>query len=496
MLKNKKQLYLYGYLLSYFILNLTFLTKFPFVHSDESWLSGLTRNMFLSQSIKVTEPFFDLYPRQPHAIKIIFHGFQMLFYQLFGYSVFSFRLMSLCFAIISLFLLYKLAIKLLHNQKLSLLLTIIVSLDIQFIYAAHFARAEIVLLTFFILALNCYFSKHQNLTGLIIGLSIGIHPNSFIIALAIGGLYLYDVCYKRQAKTKLFIYIGEISGFALCFVGLSFILNPNFLSDYFNYGKQFGVDRSLLAKLLEIVNYYKKIFYQVSITYYIPNVILELIILTFLVVTNLFHHNDNSFKTLLLIFGINLGIIIVGRYNTTAIVLFFPLIYLLLFITFQNIKKQKIIYILILILTLFNSISNIIPNTNNNYQKYLDNISQYVKPSDTVLANLNSEYYFDNDKLFDYRNLYYLDANNLSFADYIKNNNIQYIIYSEELDYIYNSRPVWNVVYGNLYYYYDDMQTFLTDHTTLIANFESEYGMRIVRFQNQNWQIKIYQVIN
>jgi hypothetical protein len=44
-------LLLLAYLTGYFFVNLTFLADYPFVHSDEAWLSGLTRNMMESGSL-------------------------------------------------------------------------------------------------------------------------------------------------------------------------------------------------------------------------------------------------------------------------------------------------------------------------------------------------------------------------------------------------------------------------------------------------------------
>ena len=113
LLENKKILQLqpyaiiFFYLLAYFILNLLFLTKFPFVHSDEAWLSGLTRNMMENKSLWVTEPFFDLKPRNPHGFKTLFHVLQMPFITIFSYKVFSARLMSLTFSVFTLFVFYK-----------------------------------------------------------------------------------------------------------------------------------------------------------------------------------------------------------------------------------------------------------------------------------------------------------------------------------------------------------------------------------------------------
>jgi hypothetical protein len=113
-----------------------------------------------------------------------------------------------------------------------------------------------------------------------------------------------------------------------------------------------------------------------------------------------------------------------------------------------------------------------------------------------VLANLNTDYYFENGSLFDYRNLDYLRENDLTFIDYITKNKIEYIIYPEEMDFIYNSRPSWNILYGNLYPYYSEMQQFLEQEAQLIKKFNnSTYAMRIVREIGQkDWSVKIYRV--
>ena len=89
-----------------------------------------------------------------------------------------------------------------------------------------------------------------------------------------------------------------------------------------------------------------------------------------------------------------------------------------------------------------------------------------------------------------------MEENKLSFADYINKNKIEYIIYPEEMDFIYNSRPSWNILYGNLYPYYSEMQQFLKQKTKLIKIFSSStYGMRIVRKIGQkDWSVKIYKV--
>ena len=113
------------------------------------------------------------------------------------------------------------------------------------------------------------------------------------------------------------------------------------------------------------------------------------------------------------------------------------------------------------------------------------------------MANLNTEYAFDQGVLVDYRNLAFLEEEKLSFGEYIQNNQIEYILYPEEMDFIYTQRPMWNMFYGNVYPYYEDLQAFLSEQCVLVEEFNTPYAMRIVRFADaQDWALKIYRVRN
>ena len=131
------------------------------------------------------------------------------------------------------------------------------------------------------------------------------------------------------------------------------------------------------------------------------------------------------------------------------------------------------------------------------YKNYLNEVSKILPKDVPVLANLNTEYYFDNGKLFDYRNLAFLKDYGLSFYDYIKQNNIKYIIYPEEMDYIYRTRPTWYGLYGNLVYY-GEMQSFFDKHCRKVYTFRSEtYGIRISELINKkSWKVVVYQVLD
>jgi len=332
-------------LVLFFIFNLLILCSYPFVHSDEAWLSGLSRQMLESRSFSVTEPFFDLLPRNPHALKI------------------------------------------------------------------------------------------------------------------------------------------------------------------FSYGENLGVLNSISTKLDRLDYFYQKIFYGVSGSYYIPPVKVQFIIFAATAILTLFKIFVKRTKVdiylILSLIGINAAFILIGRYNQTGIIFIFPVFYFLILSSLKTLSdfNFKTAYTTALILLILISANTVVALKNDrfgSYQNYLNNIAKVVDSEDRVLANLNTDYYFERNKLFDYRNLAYLDENKLSFADYIEKNKIEYIIYPEEMDFIYNSRPQWNIMYGNLYPYYQDMKTFIENKTEKVYQFtDKTYAMRIVRYIGQKeWTVKIYRVKN
>ncbi|WP_113673527.1 ArnT family glycosyltransferase [Vallitalea guaymasensis] len=525
MKNSKKYFYIIAvYLILYFIISLNCLEIFPFVHSDEPWLSGLTRNMMESKSIYCTETFFNIYLRFPHSIKVIFHLIQMPFILVFGYNIFAVRLVSLIFSIFSLILFYCICTKIFKNGIYSVLLTILFSVNIQFIYASHFARQEIIMVFFFMLGFYHYLSPLGNkkinphiLLGLIIGLSVGIHPNSFVIAVVFGLLYIIDV-FHRTKKFRNLITLIMTTGFtALIFVILSFIGDADFITHYTNFGVTLGVSSSFYDKILTIPYYYKKLYLGVSGTYYTPPIQAYLIIFAIITISSILYllvkylGNKNSnkkesfsaltiFRLFTCIIGINIGFIIIGRYNQTNIIFIFPFFYLLtlaLICKIVEYKKELIICFmgLSIILSSYYTLKEVRLYTPYNYNGYLDELN--VIPSNAkTLGNLNMEFYFDNDKLLDYRNLTFLEENNMSFRDYIDANNIEYIIYTEELDYI-NRNPRWNVLYGKDYYH-DEMNNYIEENCTLIKEFSNSlYGIRIPRYiMEYDWKVKIYKINN
>jgi 4-amino-4-deoxy-L-arabinose transferase-like glycosyltransferase len=511
-LKNKAKYFLENpillYVFVYLLINILFLDNFPFVHSDESWLSGLSRNYLESGSPAVTETFFNTYPRFPHGIKIIFHYIQSAFIFLLGYSPFTIRLLSLLSSCGALYIFYLINYKKTKDLSFALISTVVLSLDIQYIYASHFARQEIIIL---FLMLFCYYIYYASISStlkslilaILTGIAIGFHPNALFIAAMTGSLYLYDILVvKREKAPSLAIYVLVTGIIASIFVILSFSFDSNFIYHYKNFGDQFGVLETSSTKLATLKYFYLKLYYSLSGTYYTPYIKFQFWIFIFSIAGALYCivRNKNEYYLsglLLCIVGINITFVVIGRYNQTSMVFLVPFMWLIYLNLVNRTNVKRLMTMATCFLLFYFSIFNIYPYINNDYKDYIDNISEIVSPEDKVLCNLNAEFYFDNGSLLDYRNLHYLKDNDITFEKYIYSNNIEYIIYPEEMDFIFDHRPVWNGIYGNLYYYYNDMNSFLEDKCTLEIEFTSPYAMRIVRYMDsEEWSVKIYKVLH
>lgn len=491
----------------YFIVGLFMLQTFPFMHSDESWLSGLTRTM-THEGLNSTETFFDLLPRYPHAIKSLFHLLQMTFISFLGYSLFSVRVVSLIFGCAALVAVYKITFSISRSKHFAVLSSATIAVDIQFVYASHFARQEIIIMfgllliySFILKNIQTWSYKKDIATAAIVGIMIGIHPNAFIVALVAGSIYLYYLLVDKKLKLRnLWILIGTTAACAGIFVGISYLFDVQFISHYLKYGDHLGVTMTLGEKIRAIVPFYQKIWAGVSGTYYTPFVKVQMVIFAVSIITGAIYSFFDK-QTLLFIFpiaAVNVGYIVIGRYSQPSVLFMFIACWMLVFYLLSRLKKYRTVLLAIMaVALLIISFVEIKPYINREYSEYLEHIKSTVPQDSVVLANLNTEYAVSYDNLRDYRNLGYLDDNQMTFADYVKSNAIEYIIYPEEMDYIYEHRPVWNIVYGNLYPYYEELNTFIKSNCELIDEFYSPYAMRIVRYSNdKDWSVKIYKVKN
>lgn len=494
----------------YAIANVFFLEQFPFMHSDESWLSGFSQTVLKEGRFDLTEPFFNLYPRNPHAIKIFFVAIQAFVINLFGHSLFNMRMISLVSGLFSLCLFYRIVMTRFGNSKFALLATGLLAVDIQFIYASHLARQESILLLISLAAYDYFIRKNPPTTrsaamlAVILALGIGIHPNSFIISIPFGLMLFYRFLNNRARGVDLLAFTVVLGAAAAFFIALSLRMDPGFIGNYAAYGETLGVAESLVSKLLQIKLFYQKLFLQVSGTYYTPDIRLQLLLMipaSLWGIARLVKSKGTSGEAypLLGLLGINLGYLLVGRYNQTSIVFLFPWFYLLTAELLYPLTKQRNALLGILVAaTLSISCFQIAAHPGKDYSSYLKKISSQVPKDARVLANLNTGYYFNPDNLRDYRNLAHLKENSLSFEDYIDMNQIEFILYPEEMDIIWNTRPVYNSLYGNPADYYESMKTFLEEDCMLVGTFTDDtYPVRIVRLMGQKERtLRIYKVLD
>lgn len=494
------------------------LLEFPLIHSDEAWLSGMTNEYIKLKSVFVTESFFDLLPRTSHTMKSLYHMVQIPFVLVLGNTIFTTRFVSLLASLVSLTFFYATLLKLSFNKTTALLLTIILSLNIQFVYASHFGRQEMMLIMVISIGLYLYYKHHTDNPykcaihlGLLIGTAIAIHPNAFIIATMFGLLLLLDGIKKPIDLKPVFLFTAIVLFFGLLHLLLTLSTNPTFISEYWEYGKTLEVDSSPFLRFVNFKDYYIKLYQQITGTYYIPplkNTLLFSFCGSLLLITLSLYLYIKKETTItytyflhspLMLLGYNIGIFIIGRYNTTSISLIIPpcimmLTYLVQFVTKKYSKTLKPIYLVLGLLILLSLRTLFLEWTlvkENDYNTYLEKIDTHITDDDIILGNLTSSYVFHSNTFYDIRNLAYLDQ--ISLEDYLEERQINTIIYYEEYDYIHRNQQ-WEILYGDDNLWYDPLNEILNADYEMVDDFTSlYYGNRIIRYSGDyNWTVSIY----
>jgi hypothetical protein len=497
---NKKVIF-FLFLISYFIYNSIHLLDFFYVHSDETWLIGLSKSMFENKNLRMTEAFFDLYPRTIHALRLFYVFLQGLFTQIFDNTIYGGRMLSLISGIGSLYFLKQWLSKHKVAFSIQLLTLLLIGFQLQFMMTIHSARQESLILFAMVLCLNYYNHKYSPyILGMITGLSISIHPNSFLIFSGLLALMVYDLIRKTISIKKISLYILNVSLWALLFITLSLLLNNNFIDEYINYGRSLGVVDFNISRPKGFYYYYYKIYHMIAGTYFLVNnkVILILSFLSYMLALLLMLFKKNKSEVIIqsffMVTGINIGLIIIGRYNQTSII--FPLFFffLLIIAILLNLKIKTRIIQLLLIGLLAYQLSLTFNHINHqayDSQTYLKEALEVIPENSVILGNINLLNHFEDSTFYDYRNLWHLSGHEV--LDYIEKRKIEYILWPEEMSYIYPQEK-WHILYGPMAYY-PTLVTFLDDQT-LVKVFESKtYGNRISRYVNTYpWKINIYKV--
>ncbi len=511
--KYFKRLILLG-LFFYFIINLFSLMAFPLFHSDEIWLKGLSLEVWQSKNFGLTEPFYDLYPRVPHPFRWVFNLLQIGFIRLFGNTLFSVRLLSLVASTGGLYVFAKLIGHQTKSKVFTLLGLTMMILNLQWLYAAHFARQEALILLLMLIGygLSLKLKSPYVLSALLL-VAIGIHPNSFLMGCLLFTIMVYQVIVgQRPFKAVIQFVLSSLIG-VFFYLLLGFQMASDFLVRYFSFGASLGVDALPMSRLQNYYWFWVKLYHQIGGTYELFDIRFMLILMATLLVISTLYFLKKAIKAkglsnislvvepFLAILSLLLGLFIIGRNNQTSVIFFFPFIILLLLSWLSNIKRNQWLSLLVIPLILFSFYCDL-----KDYQQGFDYRADYSGvqgeilkhiPSDAnILGNIINMEGFNPHHYYDIRNLAYLEDKDLTLEAYLKERNIHYIILNDEMDYIYQTSPKWDFLYVNMDYW-PALETYINVHTTLVAEVDNPlYAMRISKYSGTYpWKTKIYRVL-
>jgi len=511
-------------LMGYIGINVATLMSFPMVHSDELWLKGIADEVIFQNKLWITEPFFDLYPRVAHPFRWLYIILQQIAILLAGDGVVAMRLLSLGAGIGVLTIFFK-CLK--QTKQPALLGTLLLALNSQFIYALHFGRQEmLVLLIQMLLVMSLYNQEqkksrafeNQRLSASILNgayyaclvfLGIGIHPNSFLLGLMTFAMLCALVLKRRISYITVLAFVCLLTA---SFLGLVFWGEwhvPGFFKAYLAYGASLGLDAMPGNRLTQFFWYFYKLFFQIGGTYDLLNIRIWLIGLLLTLLSPLFQKKITLNWVGLV--AMLVGLFVLGRNNQLAILFMMPfLVYALMQVVtslkrhFTHGKYRYSASILGLALGLIACV-NLAHNSadyraqhfyNLAYSDVIHRIDTLIPDDANVLGNLNMIEAHPSHQFWDIRNLAYLAENQMTFASYIEEHKIHYLIIHDEMAYIGATQPTWDILYGPLSYA-PEMNAFLKEHCEIVSVVDNPiYAMRIAKYSGTYpWQTTIYRVM-
>lgn len=506
-------------LVAYFIANLVTIMDFPTIHSDELWLKGLTEEMMRKSSFSVTEPFYDLYPRVVHPFRWLYHSLEALFFTIFGSSATASRMLSLVAASLALIVFYRMLSRSLKGSLLPLAGTLTLALNIQFLYSARFGRQDsiilLLLVTAYGIASGAIFKGNRvTLTlALITLLGIGVHPNSFLIGMTVASVLMVRLFMKEIRLKELITYVLVTGAGFAAYIAVGNLMNPGFLTGYLRFGESLGIEGSPIGRLEGFYWFWYKLYHRIGGTYDLFDIRIEIVLMIAFVILipvlalAMRNRKSGSLLPWSAILGINLGLLIIGRYNQTSVVFLIPFIILVLMTLIGNISESygrrwhaaaaSIVLLVLVPSGLYGGLQSYSESRpyNVSYEAMIEEIDEIVSDDSVVLGNLNTIDAFEGQRFYDVRNLAFLEDNGMTIEDYIKERGITVILIHEELEYIRKTAPNWDFLYGSGTYM-DELFVYISENTDLISEFENPvYAMRIARYSGTYpWKTRIYRV--
>lgn len=529
----------------YLILHLAILSRHPFVHSDEAWLAVLTRAMMTEHSLAASEEVFRLTPRYPHALKTLYHVLQMPFLAV-SWSAFAARLPSLIAGIAALYFLSMIAGECGLNGWRRFIPTVLMAVDPQFWYMTHLGRQEMIIIALFLLSWSLKTRKKTApLVALPLAAGIFVHPNIFIVAMAIGALYTADILRSfgqkkawRLPLRNLAFFTAVLGAAAVAGLGTSFLMDSGFLQHYTDFGNRVGAGDSLVMKILGLPRFLGKMWNRRAGTYYLADVrpLFVFGMLGYAVNTVRTLHRKAGRERLLVLPSLLIGMIVVGKYAPPTVTFLMPPLYLAFGEAFFSEWRTKGLYRrhwkrMVLIMTTavgillaaisFGEIRESLRQPS--YAEYVRFLRGAVKPmneDERILVNLNAAFAFGYDKLVIWRDLSPPAGNDYAgdrdvetesvrigerFTDsviaggrtglegFLDDCGVCWVVLPDELKYIYERRPVWNALYGNPEWYPSLIKLLERRGEETSYGVFPNYAMRIVPYmKSSDWSIGVY----
>lgn len=195
-----------------------------------------------------------------------FDGVIVVFFRFIGVSVFSARLVSVVFSILSLWVVFELAYKM-YNEKTALIASVLLGLFPGYFWLSRMAMIEIMLVFFFTAAMlffNSWLSKPQKKTLFLSGLALGLGLlTKYQMLIAVAVIIATMIILARDQLKRLF------SRFALLIITILAVVTPWIIISYNIYASGM-LDNWIYA--LQIGNPAKSIYserYPLPIFYFI-----------------------------------------------------------------------------------------------------------------------------------------------------------------------------------------------------------------------------------
>jgi 4-amino-4-deoxy-L-arabinose transferase-like glycosyltransferase len=206
------------------IFNLVTLLQYPVVSVDEGWNAnrswGLlqTGRAFGTMDAGPYENFPGYWTFYPWTGAWL-HSLSM---SVFGPDLFSIRFVSFIFGAVLLLSIYVLG-KQLYDSAVGLIAVVLLSFSQPFLYSSHIGRHDIIVATLGFGAVTLYFISRSAITtvraislsvisGLLIGLTLDIHPNGIIFVPVILSLFALDFGFAAIKQLRLW---GFLAGLVL-----------------------------------------------------------------------------------------------------------------------------------------------------------------------------------------------------------------------------------------------------------------------------------------